>query len=450
MGSMRLSLAALSSDAVFDDALRAVLAFCDEIGVPIDAIAIPATLARVGTVGRIGVSDEAIMLMHRHRVLIGAHRDADPLQPVPRLWRGMQRRAGVLLDLQRCLTMPGSEAARRGNQRDVLLVAQRQVDRRTSRVSRAGEAPWGADAQRAAELCWAIAASEHREVLLVEPVGRLTPAQRDLAAAMHAVATSHRMALPRTVKAGVLSALLTGDHARSRWLVASAMTIDELRALAREAIGETGPWPVLSVGRHASFYDIPSTPHTGLAMPMLLTCVSLLERAGRQSIAATLLNAIQVTCAAASRLRTSPTESLCVQTDALLAALRVNWGRALSAPVARRAAPASGDAATLSGVRIRIESCADAAAVRDGVVHLAGAAGVELATLRRVDGLESAATPQYEARLRLTSDTDAADVAMVRVIAALLRSPFRCLLVEPWSGARAPRTAPAGGAAAVS
>ena len=406
-------------------------------------IEIPADLARGGTVGRIGVAADAVRLMQQQRLLLSSAKTADdPLSPVPRMWRGLQRRAQVLLDVQRCVTLPGSDAARRGNLRDVLLVSHRQHDRRATRRSGTGEVPWGLDAQRAAELCWSIAVSEQRTVLLVEPIGRVTPAQRDFAAALCSVARAHRAPAPRSVKAGVMAALLTGDHTVSRHLLASAMPMSELHHTACAAVGDPGPWPVLSIGRQASFYEVVDSegPMT-LALSMLLALVSVLERSGQPTLARTLMQSIQVSCAAAARLRDPDPADAAQQAALFLSAIRANWGRDPNpAAVARTSgAPRASDSA-IAGLRIRIESALPLHEVRERLLAAAQQAGVDMASVRRIESADGA--PLYDVRVRPLLGQLELPASTVVLLTQLQAAPMQCRLVEPWSASRLTRPAP--------
>ena len=280
--------------------------------------------------GRIGVPHEASTVMLGRRLVIGAHRGADPLSPVSRLWRGLQRRADVVADVRRCVALPGSAAARHGHEPDVVLFSQRigECAPRRSDDDGASAFHWNR-ARQAAELAYRTAASEQRELLLVLPVGRGTGSQRYFADALERKARQHRLPPPRTVKAGLLSALLSGDSAPARWLIASVMPMDELIAMADEAIGDTGPWPVLSIGTNASFFDMPAS-RTAREHPVavLLVLIGMLERIGDGARARTLLQSLRITCGAMVRMEEELGTVLNVPVASFLAGVMANLGRA--------------------------------------------------------------------------------------------------------------------------
>ncbi|MBC7842898.1 MAG: hypothetical protein H7099_11320 [Gemmatimonadaceae bacterium] len=324
-----LTVATLFADPTRDDIALAVRQFLASAGAALDLHALPSSLARGGTVGRIGIPHDAAVIVEQQRAVIGASFGADPLAPVPRLWRGLQRRADVLIDMRRSLTLPGSDAKRAGNERDVLLVSQRILER-TLRQARS-DAPTADEwtrARESAEIVYRLAAAEQRTVMLVLPIGRGTGAQQSFADALERQARVHRQPAPRIVKAGLLSALLSGDSASARWLAASVMQMDELSALATEAIGDTGPWPVVSVGRGATFYDMPmaaSDAHD--PVPLLLVIVHMLQRCGRAAGARALMDSLLVTRTAEERMREELGSQLPVPTDAFLRGVLANWGR---------------------------------------------------------------------------------------------------------------------------
>lgn len=324
-----LSVATLFADPVRDGVAIAVQQFLAAAGVALDLRVVPSSLARGGTVGRIGVPQNAADIVEQQRAVIGASFGDDPLAPVPRLWRGMQRRADVLVDLRQCLTLPGSDAHRAGNKRDVLLLSHRILER-TIRQARsdAPSADQWTRARESAETVYRLAIAEQRTVMLVLPVGRGTAAQQSFADALDRQARVHRLPSPRIVKAGLLAALLCGESSTARWLVASVMPMSELSALATEAIGDAGPWPVVSIGRGATFYDMPaSAPDAHDPVPLLLVIVHMLQRSGLAASARALCDAVLVTRTAEVRMREELGTDLPVPTEAFLNGVLANRGR---------------------------------------------------------------------------------------------------------------------------
>ena len=324
-----LSVATLLGEPELSRAADAAFELIRALGKSVDVRAIPASLAPCGVVGRIGVPREACSAMRSERVMIAAAIGADPLAPVPRLWRGMQRVAGVIVDVQQCTTLPGSAAARAGMLRDVLLVSHRLRERA---AVPAAAAAFSADAwtraREAAELVYRLAAAEQRTVLLVLPVGRATVSQRLFADALERQARAQRLAPARVVKAGLLSALLSSERGAARWLAASVMRMDELRALTVEAIGDTGPWPMMSIGRQGTFFDMPAAAdNTGHAIPLLLVMVYLLQRHGEATHAGALFRALLTTQTAAVRMREELGSDLAIPIDAFFSGVLANWGR---------------------------------------------------------------------------------------------------------------------------
>lgn len=327
---LRLSAGVLADDAALAGLLREMATFLPQTGTHLDLQSIPASLARGGTVGRIGVPQEATSVMLGHRLVIGANLGADPLLPVSRLWRGLQRRADVLADVRQCVTLPGSAAARAGNERDLVLCSQRIIDRAARRSGDDGASAYHwSRARQAADLAYRLATTEQRELLLVLPVGRGTGAQRYFTDALERKARQHRMPPPRMVKAGLLSALLSGDNGRQRWLVASVIPMDELIAMTDEAIGETGPWPVLSIGTDASFFDLPAR-RTAHEHPVagLLVVIGMLQRIGHGDRARAMLEALRVTSSAVMRMEAELGAVLTVPVPSFFAGVLANWGRA--------------------------------------------------------------------------------------------------------------------------
>ena len=327
--SLSLSAGVLVDDAALAVLLRDISDFLAQTGTHLDLQSIPSSLARGGTVGRIGVPHEAASVMLGRRLLIGANLGADPLLPIARLWRGLQRRADVLADIRPCATLPGSAAARAGTERDVVLFSQRIVDRAARRSGDDGESAYHwSRARQAAELAYRLATTEQRDVLLVLPVGRGTGSQRYFADALERKARQHRLSPPRTVKAGLLSALLSGEGGRERWLITSVMPMDELIAMTDEAIGDTGPWPVLSIGNDASFFDLPAT-RTAHEDPVavLLLLIGMLQRIGRADRARALLQSLRITASAVVRMEEELGMPLNVPVSSFLAGVLANWGR---------------------------------------------------------------------------------------------------------------------------
>ena len=323
-----LALGTLFGADTLDAAIQSVRALLNSVGAPIDVRRLSAALASTGTVGRIGVPHEAEALMRQQRVMVGASFGACALEPLSRLWRGLQRRADVVLDVRQCTTMPGSAAAQHGVDRDVLLVAHRVRERATGPARSTSSADQWTRARNAAEIVHCIAGAEDRPVLLVLPVGRATLSQRMFTDALERHAHLQRVATPRCVKAGLLSALLSSDGGVERWLVASVMRMEELSTLTTEAIGDTGPWPVMSLGCDVTFYDMPkSVRNSGDALPMLLVLVSALHRSGNATLADALMQALLTTTAAAARMREELGSELTIPHDAFVRGVLANWGR---------------------------------------------------------------------------------------------------------------------------
>ncbi len=328
--SAELSVATLFADPHRDRLAQAVQASLSRLAVTIDLRSVPASLARSGTAGRISVPHAAAQIVQRQGAVLGAGFGGDPLTPIARLWRGLQRRADVLVDVRQCTTLSGSDAERAGNQRDVLLVTQRMLDRsvRHSRSDSQSADRW-TRARDSAEIVYRMAAAGQRSVLLVLPVGRGIGAQACFADALERHARAQRLPAPRAVKAGLLAALLAGARGDTRWLVASVMPIEELSQLVAEAIGDTGPWPVVSIGRGATFYDMPvASASVDDPVPMLLALVNQLQRSGRVTIARAMFDALTVTMSAEARIREELGGALSVPVDAFLRGVSANWGRA--------------------------------------------------------------------------------------------------------------------------
>ncbi len=428
-----LSIATLLDASHHAPALEAVLEFARSLGVPLDAQNIPADLARTGVVGRIGVPRDAGRTMLRQRGVVGATVGADPLAPVSRLWRGLQRRADVLIDMRRFLTLPGSDAARAGVDRDVLLFSQRITERATPRregATSTNTADQWTRARHAAELAYRHALAEDRQLLLVLPVGRGTDAQRLFNDALDRQARQQRLAPPRTVKAGLLSALLTGEAGKGRLLAASVMSIDELTAMATEAVGDCGPWPVVSVGQRATFYDMPSES-TGIAqpLPLLLVLATMLQREGRGDLAQQLQESVWLTLAALTRMRDELGMVFSPPTDAFLRGVLTNRGRM---PISTSPVTAS-EVPTVQGLRLRIATELDAAAVRDRVNAALLTAGVVVASVRTLDLLDESRSAMLEVRLRSRLGEPVVPDAAAHALSQALIPSMRCVSLEPWS-----------------
>jgi hypothetical protein len=361
-GAMRLTLATLFDDPLRCEMVHAVKSFLRDLGVDLEPDSIPADLARGGAVGRIGVPREAELIMRRQRVVFGAGCSELPLAPVARMWRGLQRRADVIVDVRRCATLPGSAAQRAGTTRDVLLVTQRVIERSLPHApSDSQRADHWARARESAEIVYRIAAAEQRCVLLVRPIGRGTGAQQGFADALERYARAQRLPAPREVKAGLLAALLSGASGETRWLAASVMPIDELSALVTESIGDTGAWPLVSVGRTATFYDMPVAAVCAHdPVPIVLAIVDQLQRRGQVVLARAMFDALVVTSAAVVRMREELGGVLHMPASAFLDGMRANWGRSpVDTNTSRRGAEPPRRARKAPTSRFRIEPGAD-------------------------------------------------------------------------------------------
>lgn len=446
-----LTLASLFENPAHTQLLAAFETFGRAISLPVECKTIPAALARGGIVGRIGVAREATATMQQQQIVIGATVGSDLLAPVPRLWRGLQRRADVTLDLRQCTTLPGSAADRAGNQRDILLFSQRVLGgtprRRGSRGSAGSDMAhdW-ARARDAAETAYRLCAVEQRRLLLVLPVGRSTEAQQLFTDALVRQARLHRMPPPRTVKAGLLSALLSGDAGRERWLVASVISIGELSTLACEAVGDTGPWPVISLGRHALFCDMPASTAAAVdPLPLMLVIATLLRRDGRVAIARTLMQAALVTSSAEWRMREELGTDMPVPVQAYLSGVLANWGRAPMAILPRdRRAVRRDSAPVVTGLRLRIETTLSAAALRDAVTTALVPTGLEVASVRSAEGLSGRETCFYDVRVRGRLGEPPLDDAAALAMASALSDSLRCVSVEPWLPTAVSERMPAG------
>lgn len=291
-------------------------------------------------------------------------------------------------------------------------------------------------------MAYSLAVTENRKLLLVLPVGRGTAAQQFFTDALERQARLHRLPSPRTVKAGLLSALLLGDGGRERWLVTSVMSIEELSLTAAEAVGDTGPWPVLSFGRTASFYDMPAqAPGECIdPLPFLLVVSSLLQRSGRAEVARTLMHASLMTASAVTRMREEIGTSLHVPLDAWMAGVMANWGRTPLAPAPReRRASERREVPVVAGLRLRIETSLSATGVREAVNTAVMPAGLEVASVRAAEASLATSGSAFDVRVRSRLGepplSDSAAGALVRA----LGSPLRCVAVEPWNPAATER-----------
>ncbi len=436
-GPDAIPVATLFGDEASAGVFSAASALAARIGAPLGCQSIPASLARVGTVGRIGVPATALDVMVQQRVVISSTFGRDPLAPVSRLFRGLQRRADVLVDVRRRASLPRSAASSAGIVRDVTLFSHRTIDRVPVQTAPAAEvlAEQWARARRAAELAFSMASSEQRPILLVVPVGRGTQAQKYFTDALEREARVRRVPRVRTVKAGLLSALLSGS-ASERWLIASVMPIDAVSAMADEAMGDTGPWPVVSHAPDATFYDVPVAASSD-PLAHLLVLVSLLQHGGRAEPAQSLERSMLLTDAARARMEEELGSPIAVPADAFLQGVLANWGRRATSVAAPSPRVALVTGVEVAGLRLRIESTLSPAGLRDAMSPALTAAGLEVASLRGtvVDPAEGG--PRYDVRVRgrlgEPALSDGAAVGLVRAIGG----PLRCVAVEPWVPARA-------------
>jgi hypothetical protein len=442
LDGQRVSLGSLIEAPDAHEAINALEHLASGLGLSFDHREISPASARRGTVGRIGVPQDAVAVMRRQRVLVGAMADNDALAPVARLWRGLQRRADVLVDLQRST---GRSADRRGGERDLLLCAQRIVERTSRRVSIDAEsAEQWTRARQTAELAYRIATAEGRQVLLVAPVGRGTDAQQFLAEAVERQARQQRAPMPRTVKAGLLAALLVGDHTREKLMVVSVMPMDELSALVTEAIGRAHVWPVMSLSADTSFYTIPvaeaGTTNFGA---LCLVLVSLIERAGRSDLAERVQQSLILSLEAAERMREELGSAMPVPHRALADAVLTNLDRALPGVTALPRRALELDPSTITGVRVRVETSLSAATLREQLLSALLPTGVDVASVRLVESVSAREDRTvYDVRLRTQlGETSLHDDAGAALITAL-GDNTRCISVEPWSPGSAERTRP--------
>jgi hypothetical protein len=278
-------------------------------------------------------------------------------------------------------------------------------------------------ARDAADLICAAAVRDQRRVLLVDAIGRSTPSQRLFADALDREMRQRRMSPARCVRAGLLAAMLIPDRASAPLLVASTIGIEDLDAIASEALGDCGAWPVVHIGRHATFYDIPTladaTP-VQVATSLLLAVAHMMEPAGRAPDARTLVGAL--------RLRgelPAPSELM-----TLLRGVRANWGRT----------PMSTNSNTvqspeIKGLRVRVATVLSGAALRGAIAQAVSDVGLELASLRAVDSDSGAAL--FDVRLRPSLGEVSIRAAALDTLAEATRGVMRCVQAEPWLPASA-------------
>lgn len=440
-----LPVAGFWDDAGVDEALVAARRVLAHIGVALDPRAVPASIAKGGTVGRIGVPPQALRAVGEAGVALGATLSLDPLAPLPRMWRGLQRRCDVLADVRHCVTLPGSEAHRMGHERDIVLVSQRRTERSLAdwRGAEHDVDGWGR-ARRVAELAYRLAAADNRRVVLAVPPGRLTAGQKLLAEACDREARQQRAEGVRTVKAGLLAALLTGEAGRHPMVVVSPMSIEELSQTVAAAIGDTGPWPVVAAGERVTFYDVPpvrgadgGVDPTGI----LLACVAMLQRQGLSDQATGLLHALRLARAAEARMRPAGEPRLAIGADAFASAVIAHYGRHRPAPPAPALPPAEPDDEPLlpwddepvHGLRLRVDASAggDEHAIREAMGQVVFAHGLEVASVRPVTADPSLLDVRVRIRLGEAPLDDKAAGAVIRAVA----TRFPCRLITPWRSA---------------
>lgn len=440
-----LSIACFWDDAGVDEALVAARRVLQHMGVALEPRAVPASLAKAGTVGRIGVPSQAIRAVADAGVALGATLSLDPLAPLPRMWRGLQRRCDVLADVRHCVTLPGSEAHAMGHERDIVLVSQRRTERSLAdwRGADSDVDGWGR-ARRVAELAFRLAQADGRKVVLAVPPGRLTAGQKLLADACDREARQQRLDGVRTVKSGLLAALITGDTGREPMVVVSPMSMEELSATVTAAIGDVGPWPVVAAGERVTFFDIPPVRHeSGSPIDptgVLLACVAMLHRQGLSEPAAGLLHAIRLALAAEARMRPAGAARVHVGADALAGAVIAHYGRHRPAPAAPVLPPEPDDEPLLPwddepvhGLRIRMDAGAEGAttSLREAVGQVVYPHGLEVASIRPVG--EDGEYVDVRVRVRL-GEAPLDDDTVGALIGAVARR-FPCRLITPWRGA---------------
>lgn len=429
-----LTVASLSAGDTLAQPLATLERLARRLGVSIDVKAIPSGLARAGQVGRIGVPREAAAVMQQQGVLIGSTFGGDPLAPVARLFRGLQRRADVVVDVRPFVTLPGTRLGADSWERDVLLFSQRPLERTTARrdATNLDDAREQARSRDAAALAYRLCAAERRKLMLVLPVGRGTRAQQAFAEALQQHAIANRLAPPRIVKAGLLAALLSGESGRERWLVSSVIPIDELSAMVSESVGPVVNWPVLSYGRGASFYDLPVTAD-GDAVPLLLVLASLLQRSGRSELAQSLQASVLMTCAARTRAAEElGVSELRVPLDDFVAGVLANWGRepVMASPRERRSVDR--DPLGVAGLRLRIESALPATAVRDAITSALRPTGLEVASVRSIETRQAQGDLAFDVRVRgRLGESPMGDDTSPFALRAL-GPALKCVAVEPW------------------
>lgn len=429
-----LTVATLSPADALAQPMAVLERLARRLGVPFDVKAIPASLARAGQVGRIGVPREAATVMQQQGVMIGATFGGDPLAPVARLFRGLQRRADVVVDVRPLVTLPGTRLGADAWERDVLLFSQRPLDRTSPRTeaSDMDDAREQSRSRDAAALAYRLCAAERRKLMLVLPVGRGTRAQQAFAEALQQHAIANRLAPPRIVKAGLLAALLSGESGRERWLVSSVIPIDELSAMVGESVGPVVAWPVLSYGRGASFYDLPVHAE-GDAVPLLLVLASLLQRSGRGEMAQALQAAVLMTCAARTRAAEElGVPELRVPFDDFVSGVVANWGRQPVVPSPRERRSVERDPLGVAGLRLRIESALPATAVRDAITSALRPTGLEVASVRSLETRLARGDMAFDVRVRgRLGEAPTGDASSPFALRAL-GPGLRCVAVEPW------------------
>jgi hypothetical protein len=429
----RFNLAALLDAPDAEPALAALSALCQGLQVQLDLRTMPATLARGGTVGRIGVPQEAVAMMRRQRILLAGSHTQVALTPISRLWRGLQRRADVLIDLRQCVPLlAGAVDGAAGLDRDVLLCSHR-VHERAARVAEPESADTWRSARESAALAVRIAAAEQRTLVVVTPIGRSTAAQQLVTEAIEREARQQRAPTPRVLTAGLLSALLVSDAGRGRIMAFSVLPVHDLSALVAEAVGEIGAWPVVSVGRDVSFCEMPLAENGHVDTTALaLVLVTLLQRTAKSAEAKQLLDAVVLTTRAVARMREELASDFPVSHDAFMAGVLANIGRGPSATVVR----AHSTARPVTGVKLRVATSVSSAALRALISSAVSPTGLEVASVRAAEGQrEPDGLSVFDVRLRAQlGEAQLTDEAAQALMLAL-GTAGRCLSTEPWSPA---------------